>query len=418
MLFGCFFLIEHIFISHYSLSNLKKVEQDLLFTLHFDFQKRIYKVLSFLKHLQITQLRNLTSVSIELSPEINLFYGENGSGKTSILEAISLLGLGRSFRSHKPSSLINYQSNELTVFAKLITPTSILPIGVQKRRNGNSSIRISGKTVHSAAILARQLPLLFINAESFQLIEGSPKKRRQFLDWVTFHVKPEFSQQWKNFEKILRQRNSLLRRDKISYVDIQPWDVEFCHLANKIDLSRKQVAQDFIHQFSLLLEENQGKRSDNNWSVTMEYCRGWDSNQDFSQLLKNNFERDLRDGYTHYGPQRADIKIRSKQKPAIDVLSRGQKKSLICSMAITQARLYQAFFQRNCIFLIDDLLEELDEKHIKMLTTDLIKLNAQVFITGISQKDMLDAWKGSKDANIKMFHMKHGGIESEASNLV
>jgi DNA replication and repair protein RecF len=365
----------------------------------------IHKALSIIKRLQINHLRNLQSVSIDPSAKINLFYGENGSGKTSILEAVSLLGLGRSFRSHKSRSLVNHQEAELTVFAQIQRNQLLLPVGIQKRRNGSGVIRVSGETIQSAAVLAKQLPLLLINAQSFLLIEGSPIQRRQFLDWMAFHVKPDFSQLWKDLQKVLKQRNSLLRRDKIRYSELQPWDIELVRLSLLIDIAREDVFTDFKEQFLLL----EAEFDEVQLNIEIEYICGWDKEQGFQAQLQDMFERDKRDGYTHNGPQRADIKILAKQKPAVEVLSRGQEKALICAMTIAQAQVYQRRMERDCLFLIDDLLAELDGRHAQKLAAWLTKLNGQVFVTGVSRESLVSAWE-NEDSDIVTFHVEHGKL--------
>lgn len=360
----------------------------------------------FLKRLVVTNLRNIITTNIHLSPEINIFYGDNGSGKTSLLEAISLLGLGRSFRSHKTRSLINHKEDELTVFADYLMDANeaAIPIGIEKLRNGSGNIRVQGETIRSASVLAKQLPLLLINANSFQLIEGSPNQRRQFLDWMVFHVKPEFAVLWKTLEKTLKQRNSLLRRDKISYSDIKVWDIEYCRIALEIDTARQSVFDEYCRCFNGLETDFSVK----GLSVEMEYIRGWDKSQSLSDVLQSSFERDARDGYTHYGPQRADIKIRVEKKPAADVLSRGQEKALICAMTVAQAFFFKEKSKKNCVFLVDDLLAEMDMANSEKLANWLSVLNAQVFVTGVVKDQLINVWNKSLDVNV--FHVKHGTV--------
>ena len=365
--------------------------------------------MSFLRTLSVQHLRNLNDVSIDLSHQINVFYGDNGSGKTSILEAVALVGLGRSFRSHKTRSLVNHQETELTVFTHLDvsdTGGESIPVGLQKSRNGTGAIRVSGETIRSAAILAKQLPLLIINAGSFQLIEGSPVQRRQFLDWLVFHVKPGFSELWRGLQKTLKQRNSLLRRDKISRSDIKPWDNELARISQAIDAARSEVFLDLIECFEQFGQEF----TVDQLNIEMEYYRGWDKELSIEVALENDFERDCRDGYTHQGPQRADIKIRSQKKPAVDVLSRGQEKSLVCALTIAQAYLYQQSTEGKCVFLIDDLLAELDKKHINTLAKWLTELNVQVLVTGVNKEDLFAPWKRD-EINVKMFHVKRGEVD-------
>ena len=365
--------------------------------------------MSRLKRLQVTSLRNLQQVSIELSPLINVFYGENGSGKTSVLEAISLLGLGRSFRSHKFRSLIHHQEPQLTVFGELELHSSPSPLalGVQKERSGQSIIRINGESVASAATLAKNLPLQIINADSFQLIEGSPQQRRRFLDWMVFHVKPDFMGLWRRFQRVIKQRNSLLKHGKIG--DLNPWDIEFCQLADDIDRLRQAVFDDFKQLFSEL------KLSFPNLNavsgIEVNYLAGWDKEQTIESVLAADGERDFRDGYTHHGPQRAEIKISVEGKPASDVLSRGQEKVLICALHIAQAQLYYQSTDQDCVFLIDDLLAELDQQYAKLLASWLKKLNGQVFVTGVNQNSLVDAWD-LDPKNCALFHVKQGVIES------
>jgi len=282
----------------------------------------------------------------------------------------------------------------MTAFADIVVDGQPVAIGVQKQRDGNNTIRVAGETIYSAAVLAKQLPLQIINADSFQLIEGSPAQRRQFLDWMVFHVKPEFPY-------------SLLRRDKIAYSDLSPWDIELCRLSKHIDELREGVFREFIETFADVQKEFAVSTE---LQFEMQYYCGWNREQTFEDVLLGDFDRDRRDGYTHHGPQRADIKLLANTKPAVDVLSRGQEKALISAMHIAQASMYQQKTGQRCVFLIDDLLAELDQSHCQQLTAWLSALNGQVFITGISQEGLMNAWK-DKPKETKTFHVKQGSVD-------
>ncbi len=375
--------------------------------------------MSILNRIIINHLRNLDSVDINLSSKINVFYGVNGSGKTSVLESISLLGLGRSFRSHKTRSLIKHSHTGLTVFAEIVSENNVIPVGVQKASNGQSSIKVSGDPVHSAAQLAKQLPLLIINAHSFQLIEGSPAQRRQFLDWLVFHVKPEFANLWKKLQNTLKQRNSLLRRDKISYSDIHPWDIELARLAETIDSIRQEVFALLVEKLLKINKQSRSYNESQDLQVDIVYNRGWDKDIPFADILKSDFERDAKDGYTHHGPQRAELKIKVNNKAAADVLSRGQEKSLICAMIIAQAQIYRDQRGQTPVFLVDDLTAELDEAHSLELTQSLYALGGQVFVTGVYLEQLLSVWSPhikEGAADISLFHVEQGEI-NETSRL-
>src|SRR3954463_4024198 len=120
-----------------------------------------------LKRLLIQNLRNLSSVDILPSPRINLIYGENGSGKTSVLESINVLALGRSFRSHKHKPLISHGLSAFTVYGKVLTGDTEVPIGINRQQDGTASFKANGTIVNSAAALAAHLPIQVINSDTF-----------------------------------------------------------------------------------------------------------------------------------------------------------------------------------------------------------------------------------------------------------
>lgn len=367
--------------------------------------------MSYLSRIQISGLRNLLSVSLEPSASINLLYGENGSGKTSFLEALSLLGRGRSFRSHKTRSLICHHEPTLTTFGEIEGLGIKCSVGLQKSRSGSTLIRVDGEAASSAAVLAQQLPLQILNADSFQLIEGSPLQRRRFLDWMVFHVKPGFIEPWRRLQRVIKQRNSLLRRDKISRSDLVPWDKELVDLSMVIHQMRLDVFDEFLTMSSHLVKDFSEQLA----SVELHYLAGWDTEQVFEELIAETFDKDVRDGYTHLGPHRADLKFWVEGKPAADVLSRGQEKSLIAALHIAQAKLYRDKTENPCVFLVDDLMAELDDRNASRVAAWLNRLEGQVFVTGVSKEQLLAAWlkdenKDQQESEIKLFHVKQGDI--------
>jgi DNA replication and repair protein RecF len=367
--------------------------------------------MSLLKRLQVSHLRNLDDVSINLSPDINLFYGQNGSGKTSLLESIALLGLGRSFRSHKIRTIIEHTHAELTVFAELSSDDHKVTIGLQKSRSGQNIIRINGVGVQSAISLAQQLPLQIINADSFLLLEGSSSHRRRFLDWMVFHVKPEFTDAWKRLQRVIKQRNSVLKRDKINYSDIIVWDREFVSISNTINSLRKEVLNDFKECFF----NDENHFNELGFDVDISYKAGWNEEEDLAEILEADFQRDSKSGHTNHGPHRADLRFKVGTQLASDVLSRGQEKSLVCALHIAQAFLFSSKTHKDCVFLVDDLLAELDVDNAKKLSTALISLKSQVFVTGLYKDNLLSVWNSKNDQTdkitINLFHVEQGKIK-------
>jgi len=358
-----------------------------------------------LKRLAIQHLRNLQDVEIKPAEHVNLFFGENGSGKTSILEAISLLGLGRSFRSHKHKSLINYDQPAFTVFGRVNSESTDVPLGINRKRNGEASFKAGGATVPSAATLASYLPLQVINADTFLLLEGSPKVRRQFIDWLVFHVEPRFFPVWKDLQRCLKHRNSLLRHDRIDRFELATWDQELIRLTEQAHAFRKVCMERFSQTFFQLIEEFPELQH-----LGLNYYSGWDEKKSYQEVLDANFERDKRQGYTQAGSHRADLQFLLNGMNAADLLSRGQQKLLICALKIAQGYLFNEMTGRKCIYLIDDLPAELDERHRSLLVNWLDAMSTQVFITGVESEVLISSWQDQPDVELKLFHVEHGKI--------
>lgn len=359
-----------------------------------------------LKRLLIQNLRNLEGVDIAPSLQVNLIYGENGSGKTSILEAINLLALGRSFRSHKHKPLINHQQQSFTVFGRVHADDgSEIPIGISRHLDGDASFKANGVLVPSAADLAAYLPVQVINSDTFLLLEGSPKVRRQFIDWLVFHVEPNFFPAWKAIQRCLKHRNSLLRRDRIDPFELATWDQELVALTDKIHEFRTQCMVQFQETFAELLKE-----FINIDGITLGYHRGWDKDKPYSEVLGASFERDKRQGFTHSGSHRADLKITVNGLDAAEVLSRGQQKLLVCALKIVQGYVFTRITGRKSIYLVDDLPAELDEKHRTLLVHWLDTMGTQVFITGVERETLVSSWCDKTEITPKMFHVEQGRV--------
>lgn len=350
--------------------------------------------------LQISGVRNLSSVSLDHCGSVNVFTGANGSGKTSILEALFMLARARSFRSHKPASVINHLATQCVVFGELADHSTV---GVVRTRSNQQLFKINGNPVHAAAQLAELLPLQLINAESFSLLEGGPGVRRQFLDWGVFHVEPEFLFHWRRIQKALKHRNSLLRHGRISACEIAPWDTELVQCSAAIDGMRERYLKRLQPHFQHLL--------DNMVSLDkpeLLYRRGWPDEFSLAQVLTKDIQRDSQYGATHSGPHRADIDIRIAGRPAEEVLSRGQEKLLACALRLSQGVLLHELTGKTCLYLVDDLPAELDHERRIALCRQLSAMRSQVFVTATDPQSLEDCWPDG--SNTRWFHVEQGTV--------
>jgi DNA replication and repair protein RecF len=364
-----------------------------------------------LARVNIENVRNLRNVELRGLRRINVFYGDNGSGKTSVLESVFLLGMARSFRGARIASVITQQEEGLTVFGDLVSSAGrSVALGVSRDRQGDVQIRLAGENVKSVAALAEQLPLQIINSQSFELLIGGPGDRRQFLDWGVFHVEHRFNGYWQRFQRCIKQRNSLLRRGKISASDLAPWNKEFSEAGELVDSCRRRYFEELYPVFRSLM----ARLSPDLAAIELRYRSGWDKDKSLQEALESSETSDHEQGFTHVGPQRADIKVIFNGLPAGDTLSRGQQKLTVCALKLAQGRLLTSRNNHACIYLVDDLPAELDSFHAGSVAEVLEELQTQVFITCVERDDMLKVWPEAGRGDLAMFHVEHGMVIHQA----
>lgn len=354
----------------------------------------------YLTQLDIHQVRNLFEVKIKPSKRCNYIFGANASGKTSVLEAIYLLSIARSFRTTHIKHVISYEHQSLQVFARIENENKVsTPIGLE-RSSHKTRIRINGLDVKQVSELSSLLPVQIINPDVHKLLEQGPKYRRQFIDWGVFHVEHSFLQAWQQYYRVLKQRNAALRR-KQDRKSITLWDEQLIQYAKTITLSRENYLLDFLPIFNKYVEKLMGL------DVSICYQRGWNCEQSFTETLENSFQKDTFKGFTSFGPHRADLEISYQGNLVQNSFSRGQQKLLVCAMRLAQINHLKKVTSQQSILLVDDLAAELDIEHRQNLIELLIDTEAQLFVTATEKNSFVLP----QEIESKMFHVEHGVLK-------
>jgi DNA replication and repair protein RecF len=358
--------------------------------------------MSSISRLEITAVRNINVAKLEPGPSLNLLYGENGSGKTSVLEALHLLATGRSFRSAHTDQLINYAAKEAVVFAQLDNGHSA---GMSRGKNERQQLKFDDQVQRNWDIVARALPVQVLDASSFLLLEGGPKARRRFLDWGVFHLEPTFVENWRRTRKCIANRNNLLKRANPDRSEISAWDRELSSAATLVDEARESYLTEFLPVFADIYKELAG---DHPQDISLSYHRGWEKGKSLELALSQSISQDLRYKATQHGPHRADIDLKIGSRKALEVLSRGQQKILVSALKLAQGKLLSSVLGSHCIYLVDDLPSELDKANRASVLTKLIDLESQLFITCVE----LEAVTGVLPSGCEMatFHVERGTI--------
>ncbi|MCV9878935.1 DNA replication/repair protein RecF [Brenneria izbisi] len=359
-----------------------------------------------LTRLLIKDFRNIEAADLALAPGFNFLVGANGSGKTSVLEAIYTLGHGRAFRSVQAARVIRHDQAEFVLHGRIDSAEKERAVGLSKNRQGDSKVRIDGSDGHKVAELAQLLPIQLITPEGFTLLNGGPKFRRAFLDWGCFHNEPGFFSAWSNMKRLLRQRNAALRQVS-HYGQLRAWDQEWVPLAERISEWRARYSEAIVEDISATCTQFLPE-----FSLGFTFQRGWDKESEYGELLERQFERDRLLGYTALGPHKADFRIRASGVAVEDMLSRGQLKLLMCALRLAQGEFLTRQNGLRCLYLIDDFASELDSTRRRLLAERLKATHAQVFVSAVSA-EQIDDMVGEKG---KMFRVEQGKITVQSQD--
>ncbi|UTC24579.1 DNA replication and repair protein RecF [Candidatus Comchoanobacter bicostacola] len=337
-----------------------------------------------LASLHIHNFRIIDDLSIDLSPGVNLFYGNNGSGKSSIIEAAHCLARGKSFRTSKTDTLIQQGKSYFCIRAAL---TNRVEVACQ-RQAGSGRALVNGSSATMLSV-ASKVPAIFMDSDSHRLFFSSPSVRRSYVDWVLFHVKPGYADVRGRYNKALKSRNSALK----AQLSTAPWDPLLADLGDQIISSRRACLNALFAHFH-------GTASVFNLPVDAHYQPSVEEGG-LLQALKDSAMADKVSKITQKGPHRDDIVVCGGGGR----LSQGQQKLIYSALAMASWECLSEGGQKPVIML-DDVAAELDDNNRGLLMGMVQATGAQSLVTGVLKGDVERLAAGP------MFHVDQGVVSN------
>lgn len=361
-----------------------------------------------LLRLTVARLRNLQPLELRPAPGLNLVTGDNGAGKTSLLEAVHLLAYGRSFRCRVRDGLIQSGAADLEVFAEWEQGDGRLRRAGLQHGGQAWRGRLDGVPVRQLGDLCAAFAALTFEPGSHALLGGGGEPRRRYLDWGLFHVEREaeasFFLLWRRYTRALKQRNAALRQGA-DVTQLEAWEQELVAAGEPLTRHREAYLERLQPALARCTEDLAPAMG----TASFQFQPGWRREQmSLADALLLARDRDRTSGFTSTGPHRADWRLKHGGRPADEALSRGQAKLSALACLLAQAEDYATHHGQWPVVLLDDLAAELDQAHQQRLLARLQAGQAQVFVTGTEPPAAL----GTAADSVMRFHVELGRVNA------
>ena len=363
-----------------------------------------------LEKISLHNFRNLQRVFLEPSPAINILVGDNGQGKTNILESIYLLGTLSSHRTANDREMINWDKERAQVDVLLRKRDHSLKLTVTLE-GSNKRVQINDTPLEKKSEFIGNLNVVLFSPEDLNLVKGGPSYRRDFLDIEVSQVSRYYHHLLSEYRHVLRQRNFYLKelRDnfKKEYGVLEIWDEKLVELGSRIIEKRLEV----VEKLQILARLNQRKITGGKENLSIEYeCSLGELNPDifsiFRKLLVNNRDEEVKRGYTLYGPHRDDLILKVNGMDIRKYGSQGQQRTTALALKLAELEFMKSESGEYPVLLLDDVFSELDQKR-KDILLELIAGRIQTFITATD----LNILGKLKHSDYKLFKVKQGFID-------
>ncbi len=329
------------------------------------------------ERLSVANIRNLQSVTLDLGADIVVLAGPNGSGKTSLLEALYLLCTSKSFRASRPAESIAHGQGEAHVRGQLLDG-SVKRTHRLALKEGVRAVRLDEKRPPSLAAYALASPVVIFHPGELTLSMGPAMERRQFLDRVAFYTTPNGTKALEDYTRAHRARQKLLETRGIDAADIDPWEALVARHGLELMQARQHAARTIVEAMEHAFEQ---------FASPQLVLRGKyastapDDEESYLTMLQNSRTADLHRGSARVGPHRDDLELLLDGQPLRQVGSQGQHRAAVLALKVAEIGALERARGTKPILLLDDVSSELDANRSRAFFAFLQREHGQVFLT-------------------------------------
>jgi len=360
-----------------------------------------------LRQLSIINYKNLIQVDLELSPKVNCFIGNNGMGKTNLLDAVYYLSFCKSHTNPVDSQIIRHETDFCMLQGKYAADNSVEEIYCSIKRRQKKQFKRNKKEYERLSDHIGFIPLVMISPADNELIIGGSEERRRFIDMAISQFDKEYMHALIRYNKALQQRNSLLKIDEelLDITLLELWEDQMAESGAVIYEKRKVFIEKIIPVFNRIYKQI----SRSTESVSLEYISQF-KDSDFVSQLRMNRKRDIAIGHSSVGIHRDDLEMLLDGFLMKKVGSQGQNKSYFVSLKLAQYYYLLETGKVTPILLLDDIFDRLDAIRVE----EIVKLVSgsdfgQIFISD-TNRESIDKILAGTDNNYHIYNVKDGEI--------
>ncbi len=358
----------------------------------------------FLRTLELERFRNHEALELTLDRHKVLFLGDNAQGKTNLLEAIALLGLGQSPFASRDAELVRFGADDAYLHASVERLQGPVQIDMGFRTQARRVVRLNGLAIRRFADLVGQVAVVLFASPDLQLVKGGPSERRRYLDGMLTQLYPAYYQALQDYQHVLTQRNTVLRQiqEGASPSMLDPWDLALAAHATLLGSRREELVRDLAPRAQRwhAAIARRDEVLELVWQPSVSTGSGSWSERMLAELEQGR-ARDIARGQTTVGPHRDDCLLRLEDREARTFASQGQQRTIVLALKLAELEVFTERIEEPPLLLLDDVLAELDIRRQNALLA-AIGPEVQTFVTSTHLSDFAADWIDA--ASIHMVH--------------